>query len=122
MGAGSVWDLVAPPRRCINPGGPSERSFRAETRAQKGADARFARSEAGLDPPAQNEPDLMMMPPSGATTLCDSGAFGPSLGSTAEPQSSVLAQEPQKVNIPQASQGGLVLPTLRDRVMFSMTP
>ncbi|XP_070115522.1 ATP-binding cassette sub-family D member 2-like isoform X1 [Equus caballus] len=57
------------------------KSFRAETRAQKGADARFARSEAGLDPPAQNEPDLMM-PPSGATTLCDSGAFGPSLGST----------------------------------------
>nr|XP_023490478.1 uncharacterized protein LOC102148720 isoform X2 [Equus caballus] len=57
-------------------------SFRAETRAQKGADARFARSEAGLDPPAQNGPDLMMMPPSGATTLCDSGAFGPSLGST----------------------------------------
>ncbi|XP_070089759.1 ATP-binding cassette sub-family D member 2-like isoform X1 [Equus caballus] len=60
------------------------KSFRAETRAQKGADARFARSEAGLDPPAQNEPDLMMMPPSGATTLCDSGAFGPSLGSTDE--------------------------------------
>nr|XP_044623494.1 uncharacterized protein LOC123284675 isoform X2 [Equus asinus] len=129
LGRGTSWEGCAcawgweqevsgtssPPRRCIKPGGPSERSFRAETRAQKGADARFARSEAGLDPPAQDEPDLMM-PPSGATTLCDSGAFGPSLGRTAEAQSSVLAQEPQRVNIPQ------VLKEVTKKVVWLKSP
>lgn len=50
-----------------------------DRRAQKGADPRFARSEAVLNLPAQNEPVLMMTPSPEATRLCGSGGFGPAL-------------------------------------------
>lgn len=47
-----------------------------DRRAQKGADPRFARSEAAFDPPAHNELVLVMMPPPEPATPCDWWAQG----------------------------------------------